>query len=86
MTDPENGAVITATMNTVDINTDPPCVGYVKRAIENLRNGKAAGIDKINRHQSLLKAEEYLTPTILINILLKNQRNHQHSRKHRPYG
>lgn len=39
-------------MNTVDINTDPPCVGYVKRAIENLKNGKAAGIDKINRHRS----------------------------------
>lgn len=37
MTDPKTGAVITATMNTVD----PPCVGYVKRAIENLRNGKA---------------------------------------------
>lgn len=35
----------------------------------------AAGIDKINSidqiNAELLKAEEYLTPTILINILLK---------------
>ncbi|XP_048743102.2 uncharacterized protein LOC125656542 [Ostrea edulis] len=67
MKDPENEAIIIPATDTLDIDTDPPSIEEVKKAITKLKTGKAAGIDQI--HAELLKAKEYWTPTILTNIL-----------------
>ncbi|XP_056020452.1 uncharacterized protein LOC130054512 [Ostrea edulis] len=69
MKDPKNEAIILPATDTLDIDTDPPSIEEVKKAITKLKNGKAAGIDQI--HAELFKAEEYWTPTLLTNILQK---------------
>ena len=53
---------IAPAINILDINTEPPSIDEVKKAISTLKNGKAAGIDQI--HAESLKTEEYWTLTL----------------------
>ena len=69
MDEPESKATITPAEGEVDINTGPPTMDEVKKAISALKNGKAAGVDQITAE--MLKVEEYHTPNILTNILSK---------------
>ena len=59
MEDPVNEAEITPAVNILDINTDLLSIDKVKMAIAKLKNGKAAGIDKISAE--LHKTEDVWT-------------------------
>ena len=65
--DPETEAIITPSSNFLDIDTDPPNVEEVKRAIMALKDGKTPGIDQI--YAEMLKADEQITATLLTDIL-----------------
>jgi hypothetical protein len=65
--DPETEANIEPAEECLDINTGPPSVEEVKRAIKTMKNGKAPGIDQI--HAEMLKADEHVTPSVLTSIL-----------------
>lgn len=54
---PENDALMTPAIDTLDINTDPPSVKKIKyrQVISQLKGGKSAGIDQINTE--LLKSK-----------------------------
>ena len=52
--------------NDLDINTGPPTIIEIKKAIRSLRSGKAAGNDQVTAE--MVKAEDELTPKILHTI------------------
>ena len=68
MDEPESEANLIPAERVLDINTGPPIIDEVKKAISALKNGKAAGVYQITE---MLQAEEYHTPNILTNILSK---------------
>lgn len=49
MEDLVNEAKITPAVNILDINTDLLSIDKVKMAIAKLKNGKATGIDQVNK-------------------------------------
>ena len=65
--DPETEAVIIPSSEHLEIDTDPPSVEEVKRAIKALKNGKTPRIDQL--YEEMLKADEQLTPSLLTDIL-----------------
>ena len=65
--DPETEAIIQPSPELLEIDTDPPSVDKVKKAIKALKNGKAPGMDQICTE--MLKANEQITPILLTNIL-----------------
>ena len=67
--DPETEAIIIPSSELLDIDTDPPNVEEVKRAIKALKDGKSPGIDQI--YAEMLKADEQITAAaiVLTNIL-----------------
>ena len=65
--DPETEAIIIPSSELLDIDTDPPNVEEVKRAIKALKDGKTPGIDQI--YAEMLKADEQITATVLTDIL-----------------
>jgi len=65
--DPEEAASIPPAAESLDINTEPPDVAEVKKAIKSLKNEKSPGMDQI--HAEMLKVEEQATPTVLTRIL-----------------
>ena len=64
--EPENTASIPDATRDIDIETEPPSIQEIKKAIKEMKNGKAPEADGICAE--LLKAEESLTPTILLKI------------------
>lgn len=62
----ESEAVIPSAEYMLDINTEPPSIDEVRKAVAGLKKTDTAGIDQINTE--LLKAEEHLTPTNLKKI------------------
>ena len=65
--DPETEAIIIPSSELLDIDTEPPSVEEVKRAIKALKDGKTPGIDQV--YAEMLKADEQTTATVLTNIL-----------------
>ena len=60
---------IQAAREVLEISTEPPTLTEVKVALQNMKNGKAAGIDGITA--DMLKAEDVMTPKLLRDILEK---------------
>jgi len=56
-------APIRAATQHVNINTDPPSVREINKAISKMKNSKVAGVDSISA--DLLQAQKALTLTIL---------------------
>ena len=46
--EPENTAPIPKATQDIDINTDPPSIQEIKKAISKMKNGKAPGADGIS--------------------------------------
>ena len=65
--DPDTEAIIIPSSELLDIDTDPPNVEEVKRAIKALKDGKTPGIDQV--YAEMLKADEQTTATVLTDIL-----------------
>ena len=65
--DPETEAIIIPSSELLYIDTDPPNVEEVKRAIKALKDGKTPGIDQI--YAEMLKVDEQITATVLTDIL-----------------
>ena len=65
--DPETEAIIIPSSELLDIDTEPPSVEKVKRAIKALKEGKTPGIDQV--YAEMLKADEQTTATVLTDIL-----------------
>ena len=65
--DPETEAIITPSSELLNIDTDPPNVEEIKRAIKVLKDGKTPGIDQI--YAEMLKADEQIIATVLTDIL-----------------
>ena len=63
---PRLRANIRPALTDLDINTEPPTYEEIKRAIESLNNGKAAGEDQVTAE--MLKIEKEFTPQILQKI------------------
>ena len=64
---PETEAIIIPSSELLDIDTDPPNVEEVKRAIKALKDGKTTGVDQI--YAEMLKVGEQITATVLTDIL-----------------
>lgn len=64
--DPSEPANPTPSDAILDINTDPPTVAEIKRAILAMKNGKAAGIDSI--HAEMMKADADLAAFVLTDL------------------
>ena len=65
--DPETEVIIIPSPEFLDIDTDPPNVEEVKRAIKALKDGKTPGKDQI--YAEMLKADLQITATLLTDIL-----------------
>ena len=65
--DPETEAIIIPSPELLDIDTDPPSIEEVKRAINALKDRKTPGIDQI--YAEMLKVDEQITATLLTDIL-----------------
>jgi len=66
---PSQSAVILEAEHDLQIDTNPPTLQEVRKAIKSLKNGKAPGIDMVTAE--MLKAEDKETPRILTQLFGK---------------